>query len=59
MTSPLLPRRAVMFGATVAGLGVAAGAEAETGAFMAKGMVYEQTDAGRRGLPDILVSNGE
>jgi hypothetical protein len=59
MTPTLLPRRAVMLAATAAGLGAAAGAEAETGPLLAKGTVYEQTDAGRRGLPDILVSNGE
>ena len=48
-----------MLTATVAGLAVAAGAEAETGPLMAKGIVYEQSDAGRRGLANILVSNGE
>ena len=55
---PLLPRRAVLFGATVAGLGAAGGAAAEPGPAMAKGTVYEQTDAGRKGLPGVLVSNG-
>ncbi len=59
MTSPVLPRRAVLLAATVAGLRVAEGAEAKTGPSMAKGMVYEQVDAGRRALPNILVSNGE
>ena len=56
--SPLLPRRAVLFGATVAGLGVAGGAAAAPGPTIAEGTVYEQTDAGRRGLPGVLVSNG-
>ena len=48
-----------MFGATVAGLGMAAAAEAATGPLQARGTVYQQTEAGREGLPGVLVSNGE
>ncbi len=48
-----------MFGATAAGLGVAAGAQAQPAALSATGTVYEATDHGRRGVPDVLVSNGE
>ncbi len=59
MTSPLLPRRAVILGATVAGLAVGASAEAGTDALMAHGTVYERINAGRRGIANILVSNGE
>ena len=55
---PLLPRRAVLVGATVAGLGAAGGAAAEPGPAMARGKVYEQAGAGRLGLPGVLVSNG-
>ena len=46
-----------MLGATVAGLGLSAPAEA--GPTMASGTVYEPTEAGRRGVPDVLVSNGQ
>ena len=58
MTQPLLPRRAVLFGATVASLAAAGAAEAEATPVTAKGTVYEEAGAGRRGVPDILVSNG-
>ena len=46
-----------MLAATVAGLGLSAPAKA--GPTMASGMVYEPTEAGRRGVPDVLVSNGQ
>ncbi len=58
MTQPLLPRRAVLFGATVASLAAAGAAKAEATPVTAKGTVYEEAGAGRRGVPDILVSNG-
>ena len=59
MIAPMIPRRAVMLGATVAGLSLAGGAGAASGPPVATGTVYEQTGSGRRGLADILVSNGE
>ena len=58
-THPLsLPRRAVLAGAAASGLGMVGGAAADTGPVVAKGTVF---DAGtdRKGLPGVLVSNGE
>ncbi len=51
----------MMLAATAAGLGLSAGAEAsgEAAPAMAKGIVYEQAGGGRRGVPDVMVSNGE
>jgi hypothetical protein len=57
MTPPLIPRRRAILAATAAGLGLAAHARADDG--QARGSVYEDTPSGRRGLPDMLVSNGE
>ena len=59
MTLPLLPRRTLMFAATAAGLGLATEADAETAPVTAKGSVFERTDTGRKGVPEILVSNGK
>ena len=57
MTPVQLPRRQAMLAASAAGLSLAARTRAATSS--ARGVVYEETAAGRRGVPDALVSNGE
>jgi hypothetical protein len=52
-----LPRRQVILATAAAGLTFAASAHAATE--NASGTVYEDTPTGRRGVPDIMVSNGE
>ncbi len=59
MTPPMVPRRAVMIGATIAGLGLARSAQAASGPAQASGTVYQQAGEAREGLPGILVSNGQ
>ena len=61
MTQFLLQRRQMLLAATAAGLNLAAGtaAAATEATGTAKGTVYENTASGRRGVPGILVSNGE
>jgi hypothetical protein len=54
-----LPRRETMLAAGAAGLALAAGAEAQPAATVARGLVYEETGPARRGLAGIMVSNGE
>ena len=59
MTQPLIPRRAALIGATLAGLGASGKASAVDGPAWASGTVYRQGDAGRQGMAGVLVSNGQ
>ena len=57
--TPLLHRRETLIGATAAGLALATRAGAQQAPADARGTVYEDTPGGRRGVPGIMVSNGE
>ncbi len=59
MTPPILPRRETLLAATAAALALATRATAQPPPPTARGTVYEHIPAGRRGIPNIMVSNGE
>ncbi len=56
--TPALPRRETLIGAA-ASLALATSSRAQPAPPDARGTVYEETPTGRRGLPGIMVSNGE